>query len=210
LEIFIQHRKTESDYDAEGREIAEITYNWDPDLQDWVVDRKTEHSYETGVNEPILRVKYNWDTVINNWAFDLASRWERSVDANGKETEVLYNNSQWDSNPDDWIAVSKGEFTRDDKENIILTSGYEWESGTERFILIGKKYDSWDATVSFDRDTICNGDSILWNSNYLKKSGFYFKASPSFAWSDALQTYYLDVNPTPASFNIHSGSTKVY
>lgn len=196
------HNKFERSFDTEDRLILEISDRMKPGSLEWAHEAKDEFYHETIADSATIveKVRYLWDEDLEEWVFHLADKSLKTVKVDGTWMEIGYNNPLWETDPEKWNPAYKLELNTDHKDNIILESIYYWDPETENFIISNRYYQSWDALVSFDADTICHGDSVHWNNNYLKSRGIYLDGDPSFVWPQNFQCYYLAVHPDPVSF----------
>jgi hypothetical protein len=212
------HEKIERSYDAEDRIILEVSDRLDPLGQEWVHKEKIDFHYETIPDSASIKVAVRrlWEEGQGKWLFHLAVKLLETMKVDGKWMELGYDNYLWEIAPENWNPGYKLELVSDLQEHIILESTSYWDPGTEEYLLSKKQYQSWEALVAFDADTICHGDSVLWNGNNLRARGVYLDAEPSFAWPVNLQGFYLAVNPNPVSFDlmgdtiIHENETSEY
>ena len=234
LNDWVLSSKSESTFDPEGKQTLMVSYRWDSGLNDWVLSSKTEYTYNAEGN-PTLWVNYEWDSGLNDWVLSSknestynaegnpnlwaiyewdsgldiwigSTKAELSFDPDGNITLEAY--YIWDSGLNDWIDEYKFEYSYDPEGNLTLKVYYTWDSDINEFALSVKYFYYRSGSYYFvESDTICNGDSIIWQGDYYDTEGTYFDNYLSFTGRDSIYELNLTVNPTPASFILTGQNT---
>lgn len=88
-------------------------------LNDWVVERKSEHIYDPNGDITSL-IDYFWDKYTNGWKTNI--KHDYTYDSNGYNILDI----EYMADSEDWIASFKFESTFDSNGNITLYVAFQW------------------------------------------------------------------------------------
>ena len=212
---WVGSKKTEADYDDQGRQTMTATYDWSGDK--WVGGTKHESVYNAkGQKEEELSYTWNWNS--NQWT-NLFRR-VYTYDAKGRKTVDVH----YSGNGDEWQPASRDEFLFDSSNRQYETRESEWYNGdwslrnlssttydahSRKTAVLAARYSggvlqSWQNDVyTYDcgtrygvapATTICEGDSALFHGRYYHIGGIYFVTIPATeAFYDSVVTWTLNV-----------------
>ena len=118
---WLEDRKEEYGYDANGNIILDIQYSWDESTHRWLGDWKDEYSYDFNRNR-VSHIDYKWDKSMSQWVED--RKIENKYDANGNMTSENYYG--WDESMSQWVEKFRIENKYDSKGNCTLRIKTDW------------------------------------------------------------------------------------
>ncbi len=154
-------RKTDYDYDKNGYQIFEASYNWNAETNSWVVNDKTEYTYDTNGNRTLV-AWYYWNAETNTWVNYGSNKTEYAYDENGnailisdynEKTEYAYDANgnktletyyRWNAETNSWIGSYKYEYAYDANGNKTLEAYYRWNAETNSWTGSSKNEYSYD------------------------------------------------------------------
>lgn len=221
--------KQEKEYDVENNLIRQVNYRWEGFINDWVLEKIEEYDPNVTDLNITLQEEYMWNSTDGlylyrktikqfdsngNLILSESYRWnsstnmligtikvERAFDPEGYQ--LMHARYVWDNNINDWFGTSKYETKeRDSYGKILLTFRYAWDSNLGDWVLDKKDYAYYGGFLFDAEDTICEGDSIQWQGQYLTLSDTYVENYISVFGRDSTYQLVLTVNPNPSSFMI--------
>jgi len=125
------------DYDANSNLIAESTFDWDEDAQDWIPDLIYDFNYN-----PDGRIE-NWESVKYNANIDTFIQYtkkEYSYDGYGKLDETI----QWFQDYGVWELTRKETWTYNVDDQLSKYKGFRWDDYYKYWI------PTWENKYSYD------------------------------------------------------------
>ena len=146
-EEWVKYSKYEYEYDENGFISVEALYLWNIANEVWAGDRK----YEIETNEYglyILFIRYlSWDSVNETWI--PTSKTENDFNGGSSWEEITCSASYyWDSVNEIWIGTSKTVYEKNELNDILLMTEFDWDYNTNEWALSSKSFYYYSATFS--------------------------------------------------------------
>ena len=226
LDKWVLDQKSEDGYNEDGQQTLNSHYQWDANTNSWTGDDKEEFVIDSeGYTSQWLI--YKWDYSSADWIN--SSKKEFSYDENGNPTMEIW--CVWDSNTSQWVNSYKDEYLYDQSSFVVdysipyidfgpkfpnkiankfLADQYfTWNEISNEWILDGetKYYYSGPTEYYFTKsDSICAGDSLLWQGKYYSEEGTYSAKYSSVELMDSIYELALSVHPSPSIYIINGQS----
>lgn len=141
---FVINTKYEYTYDINYREVD--VYFWDTNSQSFVLNGKTEYTYDDNGNLTV-QINYNLNTYFQS--LEISQKREFIYDENGNKTLEITFGSVYNGNSnnryfDYYYPRHKQEINYDVNENITLNERYDWNMGSETYILRQRREYTYD------------------------------------------------------------------
>ncbi len=146
-EEWVKYSKYEYEYDEYGLISVEALYLWSIANEVWTGYRKNEiENNEYGLYT--LFVSYlSWDSVNESWI--PTSKTENDFNGGSSWEEITYSASYyWDSVNEIWIGTSKTVYEKNDLNEILLMTEFDWDYNTNEWALSYKSFYHYSATFS--------------------------------------------------------------
>lgn len=124
---WVKSTKDEYTYDASGKWIVGIYYDWNDTTKVWVKHTKDEYTYNAN-GKWATDINSKWNKTSSQWVNN--SKEEFTYDGSGYNTQILI--YEWKTNPDVWIESLKYDFTYvNGRCSQFLIS--KWNAGTNKW-----------------------------------------------------------------------------
>jgi uncharacterized repeat protein (TIGR02543 family) len=146
-ERWIKYSKYEYEYDENGFISVEALYLWNIANEVWTGYRKDEiENNEYGLYTLFIRYS-SWDSVNETWI--PTSKSENDFNGGSSWEEITYSASYfWDSVNEIWIGTSKTVYEKNELNDILLMTEFDWDYNTNEWALSSKNFYYYSATFS--------------------------------------------------------------
>src|SRR3972149_5763796 len=148
-EKFVGNAKETMVYDANGREIEWVQYNWNGYIDDWNRLKKGLSGYDSA-DHVVEWLEYSWDAMNEKWELsfkdsniyvnDLRVRWvsyelqneiwirnfEEYFEYDSLDRLIEWRSQYLDNNKDEWVFEYKDNYTYDNEDNLEKIIKYSW------------------------------------------------------------------------------------
>jgi len=202
LEIIEEYNPQVAGYNVTLRE----QYRWNS-IAGLYLFGKTQRQFDSDGEVIIYQINENywWDS-FNEILIGI-SKTEREREFNSEGNLLMSAYYEWDNNINDWYGTNKSVRRIDSYGNVFLTFRYAWDSNLSDWVLDKKDYSYYGGFLFDTEDSICEGESIQWQGQYLTLSDTYVENFTSIWGRDSTYQFTLTVNPRPSSFVITGETT---
>ncbi len=120
---WMNYRKVEFTYNAQGQKTQEITYDWN---EKWEYLNKKTYEYDNTYNYLTLITFYEYQSAMEVWQKLWSDKYERTYNAAG--LAISYVSSKWSSTSSEWHNDFKEEVEYDEKGRETCYIELYWES----------------------------------------------------------------------------------
>ncbi len=145
----IDSYKVKNIYDGYGNNTLAIWYDWDEHNKVWVVNDKSNYTYDTDGN-PLIEQDSFWNINTNQWVNN--SKFEYTYDVSSNVLSEIY--YSWNDTTNQFNKKDKTEWSYDINGNEILNVSYNYNSTISQ----------WDETSKTKTDYSLNGNGTVASS----------------------------------------------
>ena len=146
-EVWVKYSKYEYEYDEYGFISGEALYLWNIANEAWTGYRKDEiENNEYGLYTLFIRYS-SWDIVNETWI--PTSKSENDFNGGSSWEDITCSASYyWDSVNEIWIGTSKTMYEKNDLNDILVMTEFDWDYNSNEWALFSKSFYYYSATFS--------------------------------------------------------------